>query len=134
MGKRNARKPRNILAIRKILGWGRIISDIKKPACGRRYCLAVALFCWSARRFLFLSPHLSPHCANACAYPFRLVAGVVNVCGHAVELPLGCDFEYVAVCRLVIRDINPWLHDNPLSSHKGIPPNGTDRQHQHPAW
>ncbi|MNC25531.1 hypothetical protein D3C76_1555890 [compost metagenome] len=33
---------------------------------------------------------------------------------HAVELSLGCNFTCVAICQLVI-------HDNPLSSYKGIP-------------
>ncbi|WP_411385735.1 type I restriction enzyme endonuclease domain-containing protein [Pseudomonas sp. MPB03] len=40
----------------------------------------------------------------------------------------------ILVRRILIRDIRRKLHDNPLSSHKGNPSYGTDRQHQYPAW
>lgn len=65
-------------------------------------------------------------------YPFvhptiRLKVGVLMAL-------IGLNFAYVAICRLVIRDIRCKLHDNPLSTHKGNPSYGTDRQHQYPAW
>lgn len=62
MGKRNARKPRNILAIRKILGWGRIISDIKKPACGRLFYVFKILIYNKLFLILNVIPPFFPPC------------------------------------------------------------------------